>query len=85
MEIQTTEEVINYILDNTYIGGDSLRQLNPEFEQHMAEAVAKAEAESEAFNLDKLRFPVQMHRRTEGHTMVFDAPRVLQYCTDTSC
>ena len=62
----------------------SLRDSVPDIEQNLADAVAQARAESEAFSLDKLRYPATL-RRVEGQKMMFEAPRHLQYCTDTSC
>lgn len=85
MDIQNFEEVSNFIIDNTYVDGESLRQSVPDIEQNLAQAVEQAQADSEAFSLDKLRYPVALHRRMDGNKMVIEAPRHLQYCTDTSC
>ena len=76
LDMQTSEDVINFVAKNTYVDGQSLNDKFPEIQQFLTEAKAEADAQEEAFNLDQLRAPVAMHRLADGS---FVAPRTLQY------
>ena len=81
--MQTTEEVINFIANNTYIDGKSLNHKFPGIQDWLTQAKAEADAKQEAFNLDQIRAPITMQRRMASHNIIFEAPQTLQYCTNT--
>lgn len=52
LDIQTTEDVVNFIANNTFVDGKSLQDTYPEIQEFLAQMVTEGEAQSEAFNLD---------------------------------
>ena len=52
LDIQTTEDVVNFIANNTFVDGKSLQDTYPEIQEFLAQMVAEGEAQSQAFNLD---------------------------------
>jgi hypothetical protein len=75
LDVQTTEEVVNFVADNTYVDGQTLNEAFPEVQEWLAGMRDEVTRRSEEFSLDKLRVPMAMRRErgTQDDEVVFKA------------
>ena len=81
LDIQTTEDVVNFIANNTFVDGRSLQDTYPEIQEFLAQMVAESNAQSEAFNLDQIRIPTAMRamrKQVNGQVVFKRVPLKLQ-------
>jgi hypothetical protein len=73
LDIQTTEDVVNFVADATFVDGKSLNEAFPEIGEWLTEYANEMTRQSEAFNLDQLRIRTAMRamRKTNNGQVIF--------------